>query len=880
MHSLDLTVSFMTIIRQNKLQEAFIMMNQHLCLFLIGNQLDEKKQKDFYYRMCTALGYDPTKAVSLAALYSPYGLFDSIRISKEEYIAISKRLQPCKSCAALQKKALYKTFPLSDHACPLCIFSNTYRNAREKDEMYVIRWLMKPTSTYEYYQIDPSDAFTSVLRLADDYALGDFPVIPFNLYLYQFIENHSIDQMGQQAFFDQLLHYIITQLDTVFDLEKYRSVLQLYFNTILRIDEKTVTEDVYNLSANALRKPYTYTPPTLIVSPVSSGTPETIRKKPHKKIRKALPPKNQTSLFDLDQEPDFLIKDDVPQNSDFESVSDVSFDSSIDMFSFQNIDDGNSNSIATDSSDNATESNNLQSINSMSANNTNTETIEESLLDDSNVNDTSLTDSSSDTDICNDETTSFSDDSNMADSETALESSVDTPMMQDIPEVSNEQNNEVFQTDHSEPFFIADDDEDIGIPPIEDIQYLFSSNTDMYAVPEKKGEDVLPQENKDMESVKMITDNITKEESETDSEKEYEQPLLSENDKTPSHTSTFTHINPYSSVQHSDKETTIPSHSHYIVNSISDYYTYLSLPEQLEKKVHIVEKRNSFSFVTKLDQNLTLALEPVLYHDRSGFLIYLHIQDEYFFYDTDLFGNTMLSEYMKNKNSILLTRNSFFVMHLLHLTYENCSGLQDLDAMYWITHDETEPCLSHLLNTYCSKEESINPDFALSYYQQCFFPMRDHIKNDPDSMRKYNTILRLYSVLSSSVSNYDLFHTHNAFITQNGFLHFCFNFSWSDHFYIPGQVLRIEIPDIEQEKVFHPDSFLASLCMCFSSLHHTHQQHVHLLSITTKAVYVYYDGDFDAAMRFYDSIIVRFQKVYEHRFHKPLSSHTAYVLYK
>lgn len=87
--------------------------------------------------------------ISLSAIYAHYGLFDGKPITEADADKLG-RLAPCKNCTALRKKSIYKGIPILEEACPVCIHSPDYCNARQRDEMMVLRYYMGNPSAYEY----------------------------------------------------------------------------------------------------------------------------------------------------------------------------------------------------------------------------------------------------------------------------------------------------------------------------------------------------------------------------------------------------------------------------------------------------------------------------------------------------------------------------------------------------------------------------------------------------------------------------------------------------------------------------------------------------------------------------------------------------------
>ena len=260
-----------------------IFINQHVCVFLTATELSEEKQKEFFYRMCTALQYDLQKMKSLSVIYACYGLFGGSPLTDTDLKKLS-RLAPCENCEKLLKKSIYKAFPIKENACSMCIFSNRYLNARENEERIALKHFMMPGKKYEYLQLLPENAFTSVFRLESDYTLGNIPTIPFHRFLYQYLENNPYIETEENTFFDGLLHYMKSNMDTLIDLDKYKPQLTTYFNNIIKLDEKSVTDDIYEDAAAHLKLPYVYQTPLKPAKPVIAGSPD--RKKKKRQMRK------------------------------------------------------------------------------------------------------------------------------------------------------------------------------------------------------------------------------------------------------------------------------------------------------------------------------------------------------------------------------------------------------------------------------------------------------------------------------------------------------------------------------------------------------------------------------------------------------------------
>ena len=105
-------------------------MDKHICLFYLSDKLTVDQMQEFYYRMCTALGYDAIKFESYYMLYSTqYHLFGGSRITDDKKKKLSKRAG-CKNCHHLCTKALsyVRTYDIESNACRMCKYSSGYTN--------------------------------------------------------------------------------------------------------------------------------------------------------------------------------------------------------------------------------------------------------------------------------------------------------------------------------------------------------------------------------------------------------------------------------------------------------------------------------------------------------------------------------------------------------------------------------------------------------------------------------------------------------------------------------------------------------------------------------------------------------------------------------
>ena len=697
------------------------LINQHICLFLAGGQLDEKKQNEFFYRMCTALGYDDDKMMNLSKIYSVYGLFGAKPLLREDLPAL-KRLSPCKGCSALRRKAIYKHMEFYGKACPLCLFSENYQNAREHDEIVVLRHLMKPDSQYEYYQALSENAFTSLSRLCHDYAMGDYPVIPFRLFLYRFLEKNRYAESRRKVFFKEFMQFVMDQMDTVINMEKYQESLEMLFNSIISIDEMAINQDIYEISASKLKQQYKYSPPVQTVKATQSGT---AGQKPRQRRRTVWQrePGSQTSIFNL-----LDIKGQSGQDAD-----------------------------------------------------------------------------------------TYSD----APAETSIHPSP--------------------QSHASQKNAMPAEEDDIGMPDI------------------AKSDDVTG-----------IADPISA--SETG---KYEISTLdlhaSEESYDASHYNTF--------IRHNGKMQ--QSWLNHAFRNSTELYACSSLSDAFMQRITYLERKDSFKFISMLEKNYSVSMEPMLMHDREGMLIYLPAQDDFYFYDISIFGKEMLTLYLARPGIFSITYNSMGALHLLSDGFGCPDYIWGMDAAEWTINPSKQANLMQIIEGAIQDSSNADPlALAMPLYRKIYYSQKGRLEKNC-LVKDYAKTMRLLGVLSKSLKLHEVFYAHKPYFTGMAFMQYDFHFDWLDMPSRPGQIFRISIPfDVKIQDGIRLDSFLADVLLCFCGLHHANESKVYLVSLSSKAIYYFFSGSYGQSLLFYDSIIARIQQRYYERFHKPINTASTFISYE
>lgn len=264
-------------------------MDQHICLFYLADKLTVPKLQEFYQRMCSALNYDEQKFNSYYLLYnSQYHLFSDIKLTESRKKTLSK-IAACNNCHSICKKNIYKSYHIEDNACILCRLSTMYRNARIADESMVLRRMVEPNTPFKDVFINPSLAFNSVIRIGKDYAIGSYPIIQLNAYVYEFLRiSGGYGDNTRESFLDKFVLFIMSKVETAtntsthMDVEEFKKLIDQQMLRIYGIDLASVSNDVFEKNVDILQEMYVYLAPlpTMKASPVNVEPETKSKEKP------------------------------------------------------------------------------------------------------------------------------------------------------------------------------------------------------------------------------------------------------------------------------------------------------------------------------------------------------------------------------------------------------------------------------------------------------------------------------------------------------------------------------------------------------------------------------------------------------------------------
>ena len=201
--------------------------------------------------------------IALSKIYALYGVFDGQPINSDEIASIKKN-SLAKSCTKLINRVAYKPLQIQEKACSLCRYSPNFKNARLKDELIILRRLIEPTMPFIHCILLPNESFISLYRMSADYAIGDYPIIPLNYYLYNFLSMNDKDRFTKIDLINHFTHYLMmndTAVANYYDnMDDLLALITTYINDIYRIPLSHVSEEAFQKSRAVFLDSYTYDP--------------------------------------------------------------------------------------------------------------------------------------------------------------------------------------------------------------------------------------------------------------------------------------------------------------------------------------------------------------------------------------------------------------------------------------------------------------------------------------------------------------------------------------------------------------------------------------------------------------------------------------------
>lgn len=239
---------------------------KEMCLYHLWNQLEPECRREqaleFFCRTCRACGLDEKMAESLMYIQASYGLWDKEPVSGTEISSYMNRLnQNDSSCSDILKD--YEHYHIQD-VCALCPHSQIYKNRHDKEEITVLRRLL---SDFEACCRGGKSIFTGMVRLAPDYAIGVYPVIPLRSYMYNYLLSFGMAAIDHTStdFCGNFSNFLIQKAlphdlkGVAVDPDTVKMVVMKEYNHILTVPLESILPDVFDKYVRKLKQALTTT---------------------------------------------------------------------------------------------------------------------------------------------------------------------------------------------------------------------------------------------------------------------------------------------------------------------------------------------------------------------------------------------------------------------------------------------------------------------------------------------------------------------------------------------------------------------------------------------------------------------------------------------
>lgn len=312
-------------------------------------------------------------------------------------------------------------------------------------------------------------------------------------------------------------------------------------------------------------------------------------------------------------------------------------------------------------------------------------------------------------------------------------------------------------------------------------------------------------------------------------------------------------------------------------------YLYHDFTDLFNRRIVTVTAKNTFQFMLEFERSYFICIEPAKRFKHGGLLLYTSYRKTFYFCDIELCGGEMLAEYLSSPNAKILSFHPMQVLHIIQLFGgRRIDSIIGLDVLYGFYRKSVSFTLESVIEDLLG---SSIPDVdlcrtAMPLYPELFNILDSHASTTDEFHFKYRRTMRLYSVLSRSLGLYNYSHQLNQAFVETSFLHYKFLFNWQVEWRKKGVIYRISIPGIDMNTGFTPDSLLIELCLIFDTLHHSYIENSRIISISSEALYLFFEGDIKESRHFYDILIMALQRVYTNYTNKELRSNTYCVIYQ
>lgn len=202
------------------------------CFYYLENRVNKKYRIQFYSMLASMFGQTPEQAAQNSELFAHASgkLFGGTGYSIEEIQANAGNYfeKPYKDCRGFYRRKAFDESGLKDNCCVTCPYSNSYLNNCLDAERQILRILSERRDLFGLTDCSTGD-FKSRIAISCSNDLSEYPIVPFNAYLFEYlVRNDGLiiediasfvnDAMLNNGLFvseDKLLSFVNTQIGII-----------------------------------------------------------------------------------------------------------------------------------------------------------------------------------------------------------------------------------------------------------------------------------------------------------------------------------------------------------------------------------------------------------------------------------------------------------------------------------------------------------------------------------------------------------------------------------------------------------------------------------------------------------------------------------------
>lgn len=165
------------------------------CLYYLDKRVDTKDNIHFYAMLASMFGQTPEQSAQSSELFAHASrkLFNGVGYSVDDILhaAGNAFTKPYKDCRGFYRRKAYADAGLKEHCCLICPYSHSYTNGAIEYERQALRLISKHHDWIEIVGCSTGD-FRSYLALSCTNDISEYPIIPFNALLFEYLMQNKV----------------------------------------------------------------------------------------------------------------------------------------------------------------------------------------------------------------------------------------------------------------------------------------------------------------------------------------------------------------------------------------------------------------------------------------------------------------------------------------------------------------------------------------------------------------------------------------------------------------------------------------------------------------------------------------------------------------